>query len=132
MSGLSCQYEYRNFIKWWHVLFSITFSGLCFQQLLSCGRSKILHKHQWMYWPNLLCPFRYSVGASMGQPGTRWSMVSGCLSNTLHFGSKLFSKMFAWKFLVGRLWSCATTHSQISDPRKLATDWLVKNLYQGL
>ena len=65
-----------------------------------------LHKHQWICLPNLSCQFRYSVGASMGQPDTRWSIALVCLSHTLHFRSAPFSNMFAWKFLSGRLWSC--------------------------
>ena len=68
MPRLPCQYEYRNTINWWH---------FCIQ-LLSCCRPKFLHKRQRMYWPNLSCRFRYSVGASMEEPGTRWSMVPMC------------------------------------------------------
>ena len=59
-------------------LFSMTFGGLCSHQFLSYLANNFLHKHQWMYWPNLSCWFGYSMGASMGQPGTRWSMVSVC------------------------------------------------------
>ena len=65
-------------------LFSMTFGVLCSHQLLSCGRPKFLRKHQWMHW-SLSWRFRYSVGASKGQPDTRWSTVSVCLSHTLHF-----------------------------------------------
>ena len=88
------------------LLFPVTFGGFCFHQFLLCGRQKFLHKHQWMYWPNLACQVRYSVGASMGQPDTRWSMVSMCLSYILYFESAPFFNMFTWKFLIGRLWSC--------------------------
>ena len=99
-------------------LFAMTFGGLCSHQFLSCGRQKFWHKHQWMYWPNLSCQFWYSAGARMGQPDTRWSMVSMCLSNTLHFGLTPFSNMLAWKFLVGRLWSCtAMMKHSVSDFR---------------
>ena len=87
-------------------LFSMTFGGLCSHQLVSCGRPKFLHKHQWIYWPNLSCRFRYSVGANMGQSDTRWSIMSVCVSHTLHFNSASFSNTFAWKFFVSKLWSC--------------------------
>ena len=99
-------------------LFAMTFGGLCSHQFLSCGWQKFWHKHQWMYWPNLSCQFWYSAVARMGQPDTRWSMVSMCLSNTLHFGLAPFSNMLAWKFLVGRLWSCtAMMKYSVSDFR---------------
>ena len=98
-------------------LFSMTFDSLCSHQLLSCGRPTFLHKHLWMSWPNLSCRFRYSVEASMRQQDTRWSVVSVCLSHTLHFGSAPFSNMFANFFLVGsgpvQLWW--SPQSQISD-----------------
>ena len=84
-------------------LFSVNFGGVCSHELLSCGRPKFLHKHQWMYRPNLSCRFRYSVGTSMGQPDTRWSVVSVCLSHILYFGSAPFSNLFSRKFLIGRL-----------------------------
>ena len=61
-----------------------------------------------MYWRNLSCRFRYSVGASMRQPEKRWSIFSVCLSYGLHFGSLPFSDMFLWKFLVGRLKQIST------------------------
>ena len=51
-------------------LFLMNFRGLCSHQLLSYGRLKFLHKHQWMYCPYLSCQFIYSVGATMGQPDT--------------------------------------------------------------
>ena len=108
-------------------LFSMTFVSLCSHQFLSYGRQRFLHKHQWMYWPNLSCQFPYSVGATMRQPDTMWSLVSVCLSHTLHFGSTPFSNMFAWKFLVGRLWSCAAMMKpSVSDFRPgEASYWLV-------
>ena len=99
-------------------LFSITFGGLCSHQLLSCGRPKFLYKQQWIYGLSLSCQFRYSVGASMGQPDTRWSMVSVYLSHTLHYGSAPFSNMLASKFLIGKLWCCAVMmKSLVSDFR---------------
>ena len=50
-----------------------------------------------------------------------------CLSHTLHFGSAPFSNMFAWKFLVGRVWSCAAMMKpSVSDLRpEEASHWWV-------
>ena len=100
--GLSCQYGCWNPMKWWHFCFD-HFGGLCSHQLLSCGRLRFLHKHQWIHWPNLSCQFKYSVSASMGQSDTRWPMVFLCSSHTLNFRSAPFSNIFAWKFFIVRL-----------------------------
>ena len=113
-------------------LFSMTFGGLCSHQFLSCGRQKILHKHQWMYWPNLSCWFRYSVGARMGQPqGGQWSL---CVYHTLyilgrhHFQIHLLENILLESPGPVLLWW--SPQSQISDQTKLATVVSVKNLYQ--
>ena len=114
-------------------LFAWIVLSVWMSKFLSCGRQTFLHKPQWIYWPNLSCRFRYSVGASMGQPDTRWSMVSVCLSHTLHFGSAPFSNMFAWKFLVGRLWSCAAMMKpSVSDFRPdEASQWWVSEKFKS-
>ena len=115
-------------------LFSMTFGGLCSHQLISCDKPKFLHKHQWMNWPRLSCRFRYSVGASMGQPDTSWSMVSLHLSHTLYFESAPFSNIFAWKFLVGRLWTYATLMKpSVSDfrPDEASHGWVSEKFTSG-
>ena len=80
-----------------------------------------------MYRPNLSCRSRYFVGASMGQPLSRWSMVSVCLSHALHFGLAPSSNILAWKFDVGKVWSCAAMMKlSVSDIRPgEASHWWV-------
>ena len=118
--------------KWWH---------FCFQWLLLVYDStnyfhvtKFLHKHQWMYWPNLLCQFLYSVGASMGQPHKRWSMALVCLSHILQFWSATFSNMFPWECLFCRFWSCATMMKpSVSNfrPDEASHWWVSEELTSG-
>ena len=90
--------------------------------------------HQWMLWPNPLCRFKYSVGASMRQPDTRWPMVSVCLSHTLHFGSAPYTNIFAWNFLVGRFWFCAAMMKpSVSDfrPDEASHRWVREDFPSG-
>ena len=97
-------------------------------------QNMLLHKHQWMSWPSLSCWFRYSVNATKGQPDTKWSMVSVCLSHILQFGSAPFSNMFAWKFLVGTLWFCAAMiKPSVSDfrPNKSIHWWVNEEFKSG-
>ena len=117
-------------------LFSMTFGGLCSHQLLWYGRPKFLYKHQWMYWPSLSCRVSSFASASKGQQDPRWSMVSVCLSHTLHF--VIFCQhhflicLLENFLLVGSnpvsLWW--NPQRQISDLMNLATDRSVKNLDQ--
>ena len=59
LPGLSCQYRFRNPIKWWVFCFQWLLVVWCSHHLSSCGRSKFLHIHQCMHCPNLSCRFRY-------------------------------------------------------------------------
>ena len=110
----------------------MTFGGLCSHQLLSCCRLKFLHKHQWMYWPSLSCPFRYSVGASKGQPDKMWSIVLMCYQILCILGQHHFLICLLENFLLvgsGPVLLWWSPQSQILGLMKLASDWSVKNLY---